>query len=111
MENQFKIEQYNNQSNIVYISSMVLSTMMVLILYFVVGSTFAAVINLIGVGLAGVAVYLNHKKHYGLGALIFIGYISVIAVLQGILFGLNSGFQYFFFNMAGLIMYSSFWVS
>ena len=107
MENQFKIEQYHNQSNLVYISSMVLSTVMILIIYFVVGSTLAAVLNLVGVGLAGVAVYLNHKKYYGLGALIFIGYISVIAVLQGIIFGLDVGFQYFFFNMAGLIMYSS----
>ena len=92
MENQFKIEQYHNQSNLVYISSMVLSTVMILIIYFVVGSTLAAVLNLVGVGLAGVAVYLNHKKYYGLGALIFIGYISVIAVLQGIIFGLDVGF-------------------
>ena len=107
MENQFKVEQYNNQSNLVYISSMILSTVMIFILYFVVGSTLAAVINLIGVGLAGIAVYLNHRKYYGVAALIFIGYISIIAVIQGILFGLNSGFQYFFFNMAGLIMYSS----
>lgn len=107
MENQFKIQQYHNQSNLVYISSMVLGTVMILIIYFVVGSTLAAVVNLVGVGLAGVAVYLNHHKHYGLAAFIFIGYISIIAAIQGILFGLNSGFQYFFFNMAGLIMYSS----
>lgn len=107
LQNQFKTAQYNNQANLVYINTMILCAFLVIFFYFSVGSTLVAILNLIAVGVSGLAIWLNRKHHYELSALLYIGYVSIIALIQGVHFGLNSGYPYYFFNMSGLIMYSS----
>ena len=62
--------------------------------------------NLIGMVIALLAVYLNKRKLYGISSFLFILTITLLGVIQVLLFGLNSGFMYYFFNMSVLIVYT-----
>lgn len=97
--------QYYHQANLVYISTIAAELILIPIIYFT-GSMVSFFGNLIGMFIAVVAVYLNKKKYYGLSALLFIGVITALGVLQVLLFGIASGFMYYFFNMSVLIVYT-----
>ena len=97
--------QYYHQANLVYLSTIAADIILIPIIFFT-GSMVSFFGNLIGMLIALVAVYLNKKKYYGLSALLFIGVITALGVLQVLLFGLTSGFMYYFFNMSVLIVYT-----
>lgn len=102
----FEKEQYYNQANIVYLSTIVLCCLIVPIQIFIVGSLLAGLLNIGSIIVAIFAFLLNTKKYYGFSSLIFIYYISFLAVVQFLLFGFQSGYQYFFFNMSALIIFT-----
>lgn len=104
---QFEKEQYNNQSNLVYVNTLIFCGIIALLFYFWVGSWIAAAYNLGGMGIAAVALLLNRRGRYGSGAFLFISYISLISLGEVLLFGLDAGFHYFLFSMAGLIMFTN----
>lgn len=97
--------QYYHQANLVYLSTIALDFIIVPILFFT-GSMISFYGNLIGMVIALIAVYLNKRKLYGISAFLFILTISALGVTQVLLFGLNSGFMYYLFNMSVLIVYT-----
>jgi len=97
--------QYYHQANLVYLSTIAADCIIVPIIFFT-GSMVSFYGNLIGMVIALIAVYLNKKKKYGLSAFLFILTITALGVIQVLLFGLNSGFMYYFFNMSVLIVYT-----
>ena len=104
---QFEKEQYFNQSNLVYINTLIFCGILSLIFFFLVGSTLAAIFNLGGMGVAAIAILLNQRDRYGTGAFLYISFISLISLGEVLLFGLDAGFHYFIFNMAGLIIFTN----
>lgn len=97
--------QYFHQANLVYMSTLAADLIIIPIIFFT-GSMLSFFGNIIGFIIALVAVYLNKKKKYGLSAFLFILTITALGVVQVLLFGLNSGFMYYFFNMSVLIVYT-----
>jgi diguanylate cyclase (GGDEF)-like protein len=97
--------QYFHQANLVYMSTLAADLIIIPIIFFT-GSMVSFYGNIIGFIIALLAVYLNKKKKYGLSAFLFILTITALGVVQVLLFGLNSGFMYYFFNMSVLIVYT-----
>lgn len=97
--------QYYHQANLVYLSTIVADFIIIPIIFFT-GSMVSFYGNLIGMIIALAAVYLNKRKKYGLSAFLFIATITALGVIQVLLFGLASGFMYYFFNMSVLIVYT-----
>lgn len=97
--------QYYHQANLVYLSTIGLDLILIPILYFT-GSMVSFYGNIVGMVVALIAVYLNKQKKYGLSSFLFILTITLLGVVQVMLFGLNSGFMYYFFNMSVLIVYT-----
>ena len=97
--------QYFHQANLVYMSTLAADLIIIPIIFFT-GRMLSFFGNIIGFIIALLAVYLNKKKKYGLSAFLFILTITALGVVQVLLFGLNSGFMYYFFNMSVLIVYT-----
>ncbi|MDX9808164.1 MAG: GGDEF domain-containing protein [Acholeplasma sp.] len=97
--------QYFHQANLVYMSTLAADLIIIPIIFFT-GSMVSFYGNIIGFIIALLAVYLNKKKKYGLSAFLFILTITALGVVQVLLFGLNSGFMYYLFNMSVLIVYT-----
>lgn len=104
---QLETEQYNNQANLVYVNTIIFCSILVPLFHFVVGSTLVAALNFAAILISILCLVLNHQNRYGTSALLFIGYITFLTAIEVFVFGLIGGFQYFFFNMTGLIMFSS----
>lgn len=107
IQKQFEVEQYNNQANLVYLNTIIICTLLFGVFWFWVGSEFIAVLQAIAVVVSVLAMWLNRKQHYYLASLIYISLITAMSVSEILVFGLKPGFQYFFFNMAGLIMFTN----
>lgn len=103
---QFEKEQYNDQANLVYINTMIFSLLLSGIFFFIVNSIFIGLLNFFAAIFCGVAIFLNKSSKYELGSLIYIGFVSLVTVMEVLVFGLNAGFQYIFFSLVGLIMYT-----
>lgn len=103
----FETEQYNNQANLVYFNTLIICAILAPVYYFWIGSPVIAWIQVPVVLAAAMAIILNRMRRYSLGSLLFISMVTLVAVVEVRVFGLAGGFQYFFFNMAGLIMYTS----
>lgn len=58
-------------------------------------------------GIAALAILLNRHNRYGTASLLFISTISLISLGEVVLFGLDAGFHYYIFNMAGLIIFTN----
>lgn len=97
--------QYYHQANLVYLSTIAADFIIIPIIFFT-GSMVSFYGNIVGMMIALIAVYFNKKKKYGLSAFLFILTITLLGVSQVLLFGLNSGFMYYFFNMSVLIVYT-----
>lgn len=107
IQKQFEIEQYNNQANLVYLNTIIMCSLLIGVFWFWVGSSFIAILQASAVVVSVLAMWLNRKSHYYLASLIYISLITAMTVSEILVFGLKPGFQYFFFNLAGLIMFTN----
>lgn len=107
IKKQFEADQYKDQSDIVYISTIIISAAMALVLFFWIKNTLTAVLHLLSVAVSVVALFKNRQQRYGQGALLYILHVSVAVAIEVMVFGLDAGFQYYYFSLAGLIMFSS----
>ncbi len=103
----FEKEQYNNQANLVYINTLIICGIMSFFYFFTVGSKFVVVLNAAAILVSGISIWLNYQHRYKLSSLVFIGYVTMVATVEIILFGFTSGYQYYFLNMTVLIMFTS----
>ncbi|WP_162164063.1 GGDEF domain-containing protein [Acholeplasma hippikon] len=102
---EWEIKQYSNQANIVYLSSIVLTTIILLILTFskdiflIVASSFTLI--------TGIITYaLNRKQKYALASTVFILTISINALFHHLYLGFESGFVFYVFNICALIIFT-----
>lgn len=94
------------QSNIVYLSTLISSIIFEFVFYFM-NADIALYINTF-VLITGICpIYFNRKGYYGLASLIYLSTMSLSAFVNGIVFGIQVGFGFYFFNFAGLIIYTS----
>lgn len=107
IQKQFEVEQYNNQANLVYLNTIIICALLIGVFWLWIGSVFVAVLQAIAVVISSLAMWLNRKHHYYVASLIYISLITAISVSEILVFGLKPGFQYFFFNLAGLIMFTN----
>mgnify|MGYP003588994543 CR=1 FL=1 len=107
LQKQFEQEQYRNQSNLVYYSTMVISTLIAMIYLLVVKSTMMSLMLGILVLASGVAVWLNSQSRYGISAFVYIAIAMMVSIVEVNTFGLEPGFQFVYFNLAGLITFTN----
>jgi diguanylate cyclase (GGDEF)-like protein len=104
--NEFERRQYHDQANIVYLSSIfaMIALMPIII-------SFGNIIMIIGFSLGASASFtaylLNRKSRYGLAAAVFIAVISLQAALEIVMFERYAGFAFYYFNLAGLIIFTN----
>lgn len=103
----FEKQQYQNQANLVYANTLLIGAVLVLIYYFVLNIYSVAVANTVLLLVSWVSITLNRKERYALSSFLFIATVALTAFLQIYVFGLRAGFQYFYLNLSGLIMFTN----
>ena len=98
--------QYLNQTNLVYIGTIVMASVMILLMFFI-GNLFLVVLNVIGALVAVTSLWLNYKGKYTAASLVFIVTITFNSSAHAVMFGVGAGFAYYFLNQAGLIIYTN----
>lgn len=96
--------EYFQHSNLVY-SATFFAFFAIIPLFYFSGSIIMTAVSFVTMLLSILVTIINRRGHHGLASFIFITTISLQATLEVILFGLEIGFQYYFFNMAVLIVF------
>lgn len=94
------------QSNIVYLSTLISSIIFEFVFYFM-KANIALYMNTFVLITGILPIYFNRKGYYGLASFIYLSTMSLSAFVNGIVFGIQVGFGFYFFNFAGLIIYTS----
>lgn len=102
----YDYQRYYVQSNLVYYNS-VLAHVLLFGVYLWIGHPLLLVSNGLALVTDVFAIYLNRKRRYGLAGLVFIGIVTVHAITNLVILGVHVGFQYYFFNMAALIIFTN----
>lgn len=109
LTNSNKLLQYKQlyvQFNIVYLSTFISSIIFEFVFYFM-KADIALLTNTFVLFLSVFPIILNRKEKYGLASLIFLSMMGLSAFVNGIVFGIQVGFGFYFFNFAGLIIYTN----
>lgn len=101
-----KKKQFLEQANYVYIGTLVSSTVILPLLYFA-GSPFSFFATIFSALLSLLCFFLNRGRLYSLASALFIGNITFQTVANTLIFGTKSGFVFYFFNMAVLIIFTN----
>jgi len=107
--NSNKLLQYKQlyvQSNIVYLSTFISSIIFEFVFYFM-KADIALYMNTLVLFLSVLPIVFNRKGKYGLASLIYLSMMSMSAFVNGLVFGIEVGFGFYFFNFAGLIIYTN----
>lgn len=102
----FKKKQFHDQSNIVYLSTMIIASLFIPAFIYI-GNPWTLLLTVTTVLTSFISMRLNKVARYGLASLIFIIAISTQTFIEVIFFDFRAGFFYYFFNMTGLIMYTN----
>jgi diguanylate cyclase len=73
----------------------------------ILGSTEAFLANLVTLGVAIYAIFLNREYHYGFASFIYILTTSIVISFQIVVFGMEAGLFYYYLNMGMLIIFTS----
>lgn len=96
--------EYFQHSNLVY-SATFFAFFAIIPLFYFAGSVLMTAVSFATMLMSILAIMINRRGHYGTASLLFIIAISLQSTLEVILFGLEIGFQYYFFNAAVLIIF------
>ena len=97
--------EYFQHSHLIYLSTF-FAFFAIIPLFFLSRSILITAISFVTMGITAIAVLINRRGYYGLASFIFILIITIQAAAEVIVFGLEVGFQYYFFNMAVLIVFA-----
>ena len=100
-------KQYHDQANLVYLGTIIISSVLAIMLHFLVGKIYITTLNISAIFIAVLAMWLTKRQQYSLASVIYIGFIVFSSSVQLIIFGVLAGYQYFFFNLAGLVVFTS----
>lgn len=107
LKESFEKQQFQNQANLVYYNTIAIGFILVVLYFFVLRTYTVALANIGLLLVSGISIHLNRKKIYGLSSFLFIIMVTFTACLQIHFFGLSTGFQYFFINLSGLVMFTN----
>ena len=107
LKNQYEVEQYQKQANLVYTSTIFICTFLGLVFIFIIPNLLITMFNLIGIIVSFVSIRLNRNQLYGQSSFVYISYIAIITFMEVLIFGSGEGFQYYYFTLAGLVMYTN----
>lgn len=101
---EFDYQRFVVQSSLVYTGSLIATTLYAIV-FWIIGNTILPWTSLALLTLNGFVLWINPKRP-GLAAFIYISTISLHGVFLITQLGVNSGFDFFLFNLAGLIMFT-----
>ena len=104
MRSEFDYQRFVVQSNLVYIGSLIATTLYAVV-FWIIGNTILPWTSLALLIINAFVVWLNPKRP-GLAAFIYISTMSLHGVFLITQLGVTSGFDFFLFNLAGLIMFT-----
>lgn len=97
--------EYFQHSHLIYLSTF-FAFFAIIPLFFIAKSILIAAISFATMGITAIVVLINRRGYYGLASFLFILAIIIQSAAEVIVFGLGVGFQYYFFNMAVLIIFA-----
>lgn len=103
----YEKQKYQSQANLVYVNTIIIGAILVFIYFFILKTYSIAVANIVLLAVSYISIRLNRKEQYALSSLIFITTVAFTAFLQIHEFGLRTGFQYFYLNLSGLVMFTN----
>ena len=101
---EFDYQRFVVQSNLVYLGSL-LATAIYMVVFLIIGIPILPWTSLVLLVINAFVVWLNPKQP-GLSALIYISTMSLHGTFLITQLGVTSGFDFFLFNLAGLIMFT-----
>ena len=104
--NNLERRQYHDHANIVYLSSVIVVSLL-LPLIISLGNLMMILTYSAGLLASLIAYLLNRKFNYSLAAAIFITVMAIQSSLEIVSFERYTGFSFYFFNLAGLIIFTS----
>lgn len=107
MISDLQLKHYFNHANIVYLSTVIACIFITPIFIIFIGNIWLTLLCFTTLFASIIALKLNKLKRFGLASLIFIGFITLQTFVETMLFGMSAGFVYYYFNMAGLIIYTN----
>lgn len=102
---EWELKQYNNQANMVYLGSIILTSIILLILI-MFKQVFLSILTIFCLFVAVISYLINKKKKHALASWIFILGITLNAIAHFLTLGLESGFIFYVFNISGLIIFT-----
>ncbi|MEA5017526.1 MAG: GGDEF domain-containing protein [Erysipelotrichaceae bacterium] len=100
-------KQYHDQAILVYMGTIIISSFLAIMLHFLVGNVYITTLNISAIFIAMLAIWLTKRQHYSLASVVYISFIVFSSSIQLIVFGILAGYQYFFFNLAALVVFTS----
>lgn len=104
MRSEFDYQRFVVQSNLVYLGSLVATTLY-MVVFFIIGNAILPWTSLVLLIINAFVVWLNPKRP-SLASLLYISTMSLHGTFLITQLGVNSGFDFFLFNLAGLIMFT-----
>ena len=101
---EFDYQRFVVQSNLVYIGSLIATTLYAIV-FTIIGNTILPWTSFVLLLLTGFVIWLNPKRP-GLASFIYIFFMSLHGVFLITQLGITSGFDFFLFNLAGLVMFT-----
>lgn len=99
-------QRYYIQSNLVYFGAVVMHILLG-IFFAIIGSTEAFLANLVTLGVAIYAIFLNRDYRYGFASFIYILTTTIVVSFQIVVFGMDAGLFYYYLNMGMLIIFTN----
>jgi len=103
---EFERHQYKDQANLVFLGS-VFSTLALIPVFIIIDQPVVLLFHCLTMTASVVAYFVNQQKHYALAPAIFLIVATVQSLVEVVVFGVGLGFEYYFFNFAGLIIYTN----
>ncbi|MCF7932597.1 MAG: GGDEF domain-containing protein [Acholeplasmataceae bacterium] len=102
----YETRQYVQQANLVYYGT-IGALVFLLPLYYIMGSMIVLALNMMVFIVTLFVIRLNNRHRYGLASLLFITLISIASFAGVVIYGDRAGFQFYFFNMSVLIIFTN----
>ena len=99
-------QRFYIQSNLVYFGAVVMHILLG-IFFTILGSTEAFLANLVTLGVAIYAIFLNREYRYGFASFIYIMTTTIVISFQIVVFGMEAGLFYYYLNMGMLIIFTN----
>lgn len=103
---EFDTHRFKDQANLVFLGS-IISTILLLPLFVYIGNMLVLIFHILTLLASLAAYFINQRKCYALAPAVFISIATLQTLAELIVFGVGIGFEFYFFNLAALIIYTN----